>query len=207
MIRGAVKAANVGGVAKMTEGRRRVDRVLDAGFVVDLDQVDDADLLNRRDEALQEESDVSYTRRLIQGRLDLLRFEVKRRTLPPPQRSGSAKQDDAALVKALAGVLAEPSAGSERATGPQVRPVPLGAGVEPQVSVYSRRAAESAVADVRFSDLRSLSSEELEDAIELFEGLEAEVSQTRFRLQRVADAIVAEVETRVAAGTMTMDAL
>lgn len=204
MVHGAVKGSDVGGVIKVTEGRRRVDRVLDAGFIVDLDKVANEELLGRRDDALQEESDVSYTRRLIQGRLDLLRFEVKRRTLPAPQRTGSAKQDDAALVKALAGVLAEPSAGG---SGPQLRPVPLGAGVEPQVSIYSRRAAESAVADVRFSDLRSLSSEELEDAIKLFEGLEGEVSQTRFRLQRVADAIVAEVETRVAAGTMAMDSL
>ena len=60
-------------------GRRRVDRVLAPEFAGDVDRLDDDELGRRRAEAEQEETDLSYARRLLQGRLDLLRAETDRR--------------------------------------------------------------------------------------------------------------------------------
>lgn len=182
-------------------GRRRIDRILDPQFVSDVTALGSEDLLERRDQALQEESDVSYVRRLIQGRLDLLKFEQDRRSQSVVPQQGPA-DDDAALVQALTSVLADrPRSGGRVADAPGLRAVPLRAPA-PEHSVYSRRAAESAVADVRFSDLRSLNDSDLSDAISKFTELERDVSSTRSSVQKVADKLAAEVESRVAAGTL-----
>jgi hypothetical protein len=55
-------------------GQRRIDRVLDPGFVAGVGQLDLAELHARREEA--EEADISFLRRLLQGRLDILRAEL-----------------------------------------------------------------------------------------------------------------------------------
>ena len=62
-------------------GQRRIDRVLDPRFVAGVGRLDLAELRSRREEA-----DVSFLRRLLQGRLDILRAELVRR-----YRDGSAR--------------------------------------------------------------------------------------------------------------------
>lgn len=187
-------------VSNPVVGRRRIDRILDPQFVSEVAALGSEDLLERRDQALQEESDVSYVRRLIQGRLDLLKFEKDRRAQSAVPQQGPV--DDSALVEALTSVLADrPRSGGRVVDAPGLRAVPLRAPA-PEHSVYSRRAAESAVADVRFSDLRSLGDAELEEAIGKFTELERDVSSTRSSVQKVADMLAAEVESRVAAGTL-----
>ena len=57
--------------APMAGGRRRVDRVLDPEFVADLAGTDLRTLSAKRLDAEQEEVDLSYVRRLIQGRVDI----------------------------------------------------------------------------------------------------------------------------------------
>ena len=60
-------------------GRRPIDRVLAPGYPDDLSELSPEELRDRRHEAEQEEVDLSYARRLLQGRLDLLRSEQDRR--------------------------------------------------------------------------------------------------------------------------------
>jgi hypothetical protein len=60
-------------------GQRRIDRVLDPRFTDRVDQLGLAKLRTRREETEAEEADVSYLRRLLQGRLDVLRAELARR--------------------------------------------------------------------------------------------------------------------------------
>jgi hypothetical protein len=60
-------------------GQRRIDRVLDPRFTDRVDQLGLAELPARREEAEAEEAEVSYLRRLLQGRLDILRAELARR--------------------------------------------------------------------------------------------------------------------------------
>ena len=54
-------------------GQRRIDRVLDPGFTEEVERLGLPELRARREEAEAEEADVSYLRRLLQGRLDILR--------------------------------------------------------------------------------------------------------------------------------------
>ena len=60
-------------------GRRRVDRVLGEGFLDDLESLSLQELRERRHDAEQEDADLSYIRRLLQGRLDIIRAERERR--------------------------------------------------------------------------------------------------------------------------------
>src|SRR5438270_12423751 len=80
----------------MPPGNRRIDKVLDPEFVAGLGQISLDDLRERRKEAEQEETDLSYMRRLLQGRLDILRAELARR---------GGEQTD--LVQALPHILAD----------------------------------------------------------------------------------------------------
>ncbi|GAB2694668.1 RsiG family protein [Thalassiella azotivora] len=176
----------------LESGRRRVDRLTDPRATDGLDGAADADVLALRDDAVQEEADLSYVRRLLQGRLDLLRFEVSR-------RSGAAGDapaldevhDDAQLVKVLARVLAgRPGEGAA---------VTRDAGT-PGGESERRRAAECAVADLRLSDPSHLGDDELAAAVSRLERLEHDVSVTRHRVQQVADAAAAELARRVESG-------
>ena len=80
-------------------GQRRIDRVLDPGFVAGVGELDLATLRSRREEAEAEEADISFLRRLLQGRLDILRAELVR-------RSAGGEQDVAGLLAGLPVVAA-----------------------------------------------------------------------------------------------------
>jgi hypothetical protein len=56
-------------------GHRRIDRVLDLSFTEEVERLGLPELRARREDAEAEEADVSYLRRLLQGRLDILRAE------------------------------------------------------------------------------------------------------------------------------------
>jgi hypothetical protein len=75
-------------------GHRRIDRVLDPGFTEGVERLGLPELRARREEAEAEETDVSYLRRLLQGRLDILREELVR-------RSAGGAQDVAGLSSIL----------------------------------------------------------------------------------------------------------
>ena len=61
------------------QGNRRIDRVLAEDFLDGLRDLPLAEVRQLRTEAEQEEVDLSYLRRMIQGRLDILRAERERR--------------------------------------------------------------------------------------------------------------------------------
>ncbi len=60
-------------------GNRRIDRVLAEDYLDGLKQASLQDVRELRGEAEQEEVDLSYIRRMIQGRIDILRAELERR--------------------------------------------------------------------------------------------------------------------------------
>ena len=63
----------------MSGGRRRVDRVLGEGFLDGLGEMTLQEVRQRRFDAEQEDADLSYIRRLLQGRMDIIRAEQQRR--------------------------------------------------------------------------------------------------------------------------------
>src|ERR1700743_2053683 len=79
-----------GGVIEVRPGgRRRIDRVLDPAFTEGIAERPLADVRLLRDEAAQEETDLSYLRRLLHARIDIVKAEQQRR----------ASGDDTAVVE------------------------------------------------------------------------------------------------------------
>ena len=92
------------------KGTRRIDRVLSEDYLSGLGSVDIAELRELRTEAEQEEVDLSYIRRMVQGRLDVIRAELNRR-----DGNGSGN-----LVEDLAAILADEPRSPARGLGRHV---------------------------------------------------------------------------------------
>jgi len=175
----------------MPGGRRRIDRVLDPDFVDGIRDLPLEELRKRRAEADQEGVDLSYARRLLQGRIDILRAEQQRRHGDGPL--ATMPRSDAAIVAALGHILADPpSAGRPVSQGRHALSMPTRVGEH-------RREAERAVADVGGSDLDALSDTDLDAAIEDLTSIEARVSRSRRSVHAVIDSLTDEVARRYTA--------
>jgi hypothetical protein len=175
-------------------GRRRIDRVLAPEFLEHLGELDLDELRARRAEAEQEETDLSYARRLIQGRLDILRAEREARENGEPGfGSAPGQTSDEDLVGRLSRILADKPAGSPRGLGRHLARQPSRVG-------QSRREAERAVNDVGGSDLAHLSDPELNGALEHLDDVERRLSRSRRQVQIVVDTLTAEIARRYQSG-------
>lgn len=167
-------------MVETTGGNRRIDRVLRDDYLAGIATLSMAELRTRRDEAEQEEVDVSYLRRLVQGRIDILRAELGRRG------GGGA----GSLLADLPQILGD--------DGPRTAPRGLGrhSNVEPSRADEHRRYVESLVADVDLSDVAARSDEELRTALSVFEREESDLSDKRRRIFAVLDACSSEITRR-----------
>jgi hypothetical protein len=166
-------------------GHRRIDRVLDPGFTEEVERLGLPELRARREEA--EEADVSYLRRLLQGRLDILRAELVR-------RSAGGTQD----VAGLPSILTDDAPGTFSAV-PRVQ-VPSRAGEH-------RRGVERLVSDETVGRLPELDVEELTRAVEVLAREEERVSTHRRAVQRVVDLLRGELARRYRDGTAQVSQL
>ncbi|MCX4533686.1 ABC transporter substrate-binding protein [Streptomyces sp. NBC_00841] len=141
----------------------------------------------RRD-AQRDEADLSYVRRLVQGRIDILRAELARRRDP-----------EAPVVDRLSEILADtPSRHRSSA-----RHVTL---TTPRSDEFRRLAAET-LAEVELSDLDARTDEELHTAMGRLVRYEQQVSRRRHRLQCTADDCSAEIARRYRDGEAQVDDL
>jgi hypothetical protein len=165
-------------------GNRRIDRVLAEDYLAGLAALPMDDVRAMRREAEQEEVDLSYLRRLLQGRMDILRAELR-------HRSGESTGE---LVDDLAHILTDEGVTSS----------PRGMGrhsaLEPSRADSHRRHVEQVVADVDLSDLGSQDEAALQRGIETLEREEHAVSQKRRAVQEVMDACTAEITRRYREG-------
>lgn len=159
------------------QGNRRIDRVLAEGFLDNLGDLPLAEVRALKAEAEQEEVDLSYLRRLVQGRMDVLAAEQKR-------RDGGAD-----LVASLAQILGDETRGPARGLGRHTT-------VEPSRVDEKRRYVESLVADVDLSDVSARSAEEITSSLALLGQEEQKISGKRREVQQVMDAASAEVTRR-----------
>jgi hypothetical protein len=171
-------------------GRRRIDRVLAPGYIENLDQLDLGEVRARRDDAAQEETDLSYLRRLLHGRIDIVRAEQKRR------QDGNS----ASVVEQLAAILADNAVGPATGRGRYQS-------VEPSRAEAHRRHVEALVSDVDLSDVTSLPDNRLAMVLRTYAEEEASVSQRRREVQQVMDLLNAEIAARYRAGTASVDDL
>jgi hypothetical protein len=171
-------------------GNRRIDRVLAEDYLAGVQQAPLADVRALRAEAEQEEADLSYVRRLVQGRIDIIRAELARRS------SGS----DGSLVDNLAAVLADQSRGAAHGMGRH-------ATVEPTRVDAHQRYVERLVADVDLADTSARTEDELQSALEVLTAEESSLSAKRKKVQEVMDALSAEVTRRYRDGEADVAAL
>lgn len=146
------------------------------------------ELRTLRRDATRDEADLSYLRRLLQGRIDILRAELARRAAP-----------ETPVVDRLSEILADaPSLHRSSA-----RHVTLST---PRSEEFRLLAAE-ALAEVELSDLEARTDEELQAAMGRLVRHEQQVSQRRHLLQRTADECSAEIARRYREGEAQVDDL
>jgi len=162
-------------------GNRRIDRITAPGFTDGLQDLSLTDLRARRDECLAEREYLSLLRRLVQGRLDIVRAEVERR------RTG---EDPSTLVDHVAHAMAHDAAGGS-SRGEAVRLL-----VPPEEMTLARRRVESLVADSALSDPRTLSDEDLADAMQRLEAEEHTISSDRKTVLGIHDVLQEELKRR-----------
>ncbi|MFQ5967003.1 MAG: aerial mycelium formation protein [Acidimicrobiia bacterium] len=163
--------------------RRRLDQVLEPSFVADLDAVDLDELRDRRAQADDVETELSYYRRMLHGRMDLLAFEMRR-------RSG---EETRTLLEALPEIL---GGGDSRGEGAQHRPGSLA----PDLPLEGHRTIDRVLDDDFLSRLPSLSDEEVAEIQETLSETEQEVSGQRRQVQAAFDQIQAEILRRYKEG-------
>ena len=86
----------------MEQHRRRIDQVLDPAFTADLEELPLEDLRARRNTLDELDTEFSYYRRILHGRMDLLDFELRR-------RSG---EETRSIIEALPEILSDGATGS-----------------------------------------------------------------------------------------------
>ncbi|MDT0270838.1 ABC transporter substrate-binding protein [Streptomyces sp. DSM 44915] len=141
-----------------------------------------------RRSAQREEADLSFVRRLLQGRIDILQAEGRR-------RGGQ----DSGLLDQLPLILAD---GPSRQRS-SARHVTLGT----PASERYRRLADEVLAEVELSDLSGLDDAELATALARLAEYEERVSRRRQALHRTADGCGAEIARRYREGEAQVDDL
>jgi len=172
-------------------GQRRIDRVLAPGFAAEAAGLDLGELRARRDEAEAEEADISYLRRLLQGRLDILRAELVR-------RAQEGDRDVTSLLAGLPAILSDEDPGTFNAV-PRV--------LLPSRADQHRRRVERLVSDETVARLPELDAEGLAAAVDGLAREEAAVSASRRAVQQVVDALRSELARRYRDGTAQVSQL
>lgn len=166
----------------MKGGRRRIDRITDPSYLEGLGARPLPDVRERRAECQEEEAILSYERRLLHARLDIMRDELERRV-----GGGEATP----LVDRLRRILTDEHR-SSRGSFPV--DVPLNLAEQP------KRRVEKLISDDTLARLPDLSEEEIRTFIEAIEEVERQVSDERRRVQDVQDALNAELMRRYRSG-------
>jgi hypothetical protein len=170
----------------------RLNRVLAAEQAADVElaALDLAEVRHRRSEADREENDLSYLRRLLHGRLDIIRAEQERRAGGSP---GS-------LVDRLPAILADDPPTQARSA----RHLEVDPGAEP--GEY-RAGLEALLAEYDLSRVLDSTDAELAGTRDILADHEREVSAYRVRVQRVEDRFADELTRRYREGRATVDAV
>ncbi|HVV13947.1 aerial mycelium formation protein [Amycolatopsis sp.] len=170
-------------------GRRRIDRVLAPGYVHGLEKLSLGQLRERRDEAAQEETDLSYLRRLLHARIDIVRAEQQRRS------TGGES-----IVDRLATILSDNALRPARGSGRHQI-------LEPSRAGEHRRQAEALVGNSDLTDVGALSDDKLVETVHDYAEEESSVSARRREVQAVVDLFNSEIAARYAKGTASVDDL
>ena len=160
-------------------GGAAVDELLDPAFLDGVQQLSMADVRGLRRRAEQEEVNLSYTRRLLQGRLDIVRRELQRR----------AEHDGRSLVDLLPEILAEKGRGPAHGLGRHQT-------VQPTSPEQFETWVNGLAPGVDLSDVPGLPDDQLESAARSLGAGERSLSERRRGVQQVMDALAGELGRR-----------
>jgi hypothetical protein len=149
-----------------------------------------AEVRRLRREAEQQEVNLSYTRRLLQGRLDIVRRELQRR----------AEHDGRSLMDLLPEILSEKGRGPAHGLGRHQT-------VQPQSPEDYESWVNSLTKGVDISAVPTLSDAVLEKAARALAEAESDLSERRRGVQQVMDGLAAELGRRYRDGEADVAAL
>jgi hypothetical protein len=164
-------------------GGAGVDELLDPSFLDGIEDLPMADVRALRHRAEQEEVNLSYTRRLLQGRLDILRRELQRR----------AEHDGRSLVDLLPEILAEKGRGPAHGLGRHQT-------VQPTSPEQFETWVNGLAPGIDLSDVSALPDDELAKAARTMGEGERSLSERRRGVQQVMDAVATELGRRYREG-------
>jgi hypothetical protein len=166
----------------MSDGRLK--RVLDPSFTADLIALSTDELRRRRAEAEAEEEAISYVRRVLQGRLDILRAELRHREQAGNEEAGG-------LLAQLSAALSDRAAGDRDVLGSRATRLRVPSGTESH-----EQRLDDVVAGSSFDDLGHLDVATLQEFVERLGQHEAELSRTRQLLFDRIDTLRSELAAR-----------
>lgn len=169
-------------------GRRRVDRVCDPAFVEGLPSLSIGELRRRREDARAEEADLTFIRRMLQGRLDLVLAEQEARAHGRSTPTASAQMISDLLAESSASRTASAASPRHLVTDP------------PSESHPGRRNTDQAVLAAVSSEVAMQDDDALGTVAEALRKHEQDVSQTRHVVHQVLDTLTAELARRYRTG-------
>jgi hypothetical protein len=171
----------------------QLDDVTNPAYLEGLEGWPVAQVRARRDEALEVETGLSYLRRMVQGRLDIVLAEESSR------RQGQAG-DLGDLVERLPGILGD----RVHAPGLGRLPALMGPG---ELDAELEERLDSLLPASRLDSLDELEQAELASASSGLESLERSVSSQRRAVLDVLDRLQEELVRRYRTGEATVDSL
>jgi RsiG-like len=176
----------------MPQQRRRLDRALEPSFTTDLDTVAIEELRDRRQLLDILDTELSYYRRILHGRMDLLDFELRRR----------AGNETRSLIDALPEILADTPSG--KTTNPLDRELSVDT---PENAGGGRRDIDHALGDDFLARLPMIGDNELAAIRDSLAATERTVSEQRRAVHDAHDLITGELTRRYRDGLADADEL
>jgi transposase len=171
-----------------------IDRFLAPDYLGDLSARTTDEIRAMRGECQRAETSLSYLRRLVQGRIDILAADLRSRT------EGHGAADPADLVVHLPEILGEHV--HEPGTGRL--PTYL---APPDDDAHLTDALDEIVDAQTISELRTLSDEQVHALVDRLTDLERTVSAQRRALFELIDPLQAELTRRYKSGEATVESL
>jgi len=172
----------------MTEHRRRIDQIVEPSFVDGLGELSLDDLRERRRVCDDVENELSYYRRMLHGRMDLLGFELRR-------RSG---EETRSLIEALPEILTDGASGYV----PSGRPTRV---TLPDLPDQRRRHIDEVLEADFLTRIALVEEDELNDIQRSLVETEGEISAQRHAVQEAFNTIQAELTRRYKDGLANFD--
>jgi hypothetical protein len=171
-------------------GGAAVDALLEPGVLEEAQRQSMTEVRQLRRRAEQEEVNLSYTRRLLQGRLDIVRRELQRR----------AEHDGRSLVDLLPEILSEKGRGPAHGLGRHQT-------VQPAAPDQYESWVNGLTPGTDLTDVSDLPDADLESAARALAAAEVALSERRRGVQVVMDGLAAELGRRYRDGEADVAAL